>query len=116
VAALAFATQPGSAVAGVPFGRQPVLDTVDAFGNPTTLGLPASLPGLVTLTNGSGALTGTTAFDLGTDAGNGVVTFGDLAITSAGSGNQLVASISVAAPGNSVAGAVLWLDAADPTT
>ena len=43
VAALAFTTQPGSAVAGVPFGQQPVLETVDAFGNPTTTGLPASL-------------------------------------------------------------------------
>ena len=43
VAALAFTTQPGAAFAGAPFGFQPVLATVDAFGNPTTTGLPATL-------------------------------------------------------------------------
>jgi len=116
VAALVFAIQPGSAVAGVPFGQQPVLETVDAFLNPTTLGLPASLPGEVTLTNGSGALTGTTAFDLGTNAGNGVATFSNLAISAAGPGNQLVAATTVVEPGSPVTGAVLWLDAADPST
>jgi hypothetical protein len=116
VASLAFATQPGSAVAGVPFGQQPVLETVDAFGNPTTLGLPASLPGDVTLTNGNGALTGTTAFDLGTNAGNGAAIFSNLAISAAGPGNQLVATTTAVAPGSPVAGAVLWLDAADSNT
>ena len=116
VAALTFTTQPGAAVAGVPFGQQPVLNTVDAFGNPTTLNLPTSLPGQITLTNGSGALTGTTTFDLGTDAGYGVAVFTNLSISTAGTGNQLVASISTVAPGSPVAGAVLWLDAADPTT
>ena len=56
--ALAFTTQPGSAVVGVPFGQQPVLKTVDAFGNPTTTGLPASLMVYVALTNGTGNLAG----------------------------------------------------------
>lgn len=114
--ALAFTTQPGSAVAPAAFGRQPVLKTVDKYGNPTTVGLPASLPGQVTLTNGSGTLLGTTAFDLGTNASNGVVIFTDLAISTNGTGNQLVASTSAAAIGSPVAGAVLWLDAADSTT
>ena len=113
--ALAFTTQPGSAVAGVPFGQQPVLETVDAFGNPTTTGLPASLIVNVALTNGNGTLLGTTNYNIGTSSSNGVVAFNNLAIDTAGSGDQLVASTSMPT-GNPVSGAVLWLDAADPTT
>ena len=115
-AALAFTTQPGAAFAGAPFGFQPVLKTVDAFGNPTTTGLPASLPVVVGLTNGSGILLGTTQYDIGTDSSNGVVTFSDLAISAAGAGNQLTASVVSTAFANPVSGAVLWLDASDPTT
>ncbi|HWX22520.1 MAG TPA: glycosyl hydrolase family 28-related protein, partial [Candidatus Binatia bacterium] len=112
--ALAFTTQPGSALAGIPFGQQPVLETVDAFGNPTTLGLPASDIFRVVLTNSSGNLLGTTSYDIGTSGSNGVVAFTDLAIDTAGSGDQLVASKFVAV--NPVSGAVLWLDASDPAT
>ena len=115
VAALAFTTQPGSAVADVPFGQQPVLTIVDAFGNPTTTGLPASLIINVALTNGNGTLLGTTHYNIGTSGSNGVVTFNDLAIDTAGSGDQLVASISIPT-GNPVSGAVLWLDAGDSST
>lgn len=115
VAALAFTTQPGSAIAGVPFGQQPVLATVDAFGNPTTTGLPASLIINVALTNGIGNLLGTTTYNIGSSGSNGVVTFTNLAVDTAGSGNQLVASTSMSA-GNPVAGAVLWLDASDSST
>jgi hypothetical protein len=115
VTALAFTTQPALAVAGVPFGQQPVLKSVDELGNPTTAGLPANLPVNVVLTNGSGTLSGTTSCNLGTSGSNGVVTFTDLAINSAGSGNQLVASTAVA-NGNPVPGAVLWLDASDLST
>jgi hypothetical protein len=114
VVGLAFTTQPDLAFAGVPFGQQPVLKTVDAFGNPTTIGLPASLVVNVALTNGSGVLSGPTICDLGAASSNGVVAFSGLAIDTAGSGNQLVAS--TAAPGNPVAGAILWLDANDPGT
>jgi Alpha-1,3-glucanase catalytic domain D1/Alpha-1,3-glucanase catalytic domain D2 len=113
--ALAFTTQPGSAVAGIPFGRQPVLETVDQFGNPTTAGLPASLFVYVALTNGAGSLLGTSRYDIGTGGSNGVVGFGDLAIDTAGSGNQLVASTSMS-PGSPVPGAVLWLDGSDAST
>jgi len=116
IAALLFTTQPGSAVAGIPFGRQPVLQTVDAYGNPSTVGLPASLPGQVSLTNGNGTLTGATSFNLGTSFGNGVVAFTNLAISSSGTGDELLATITGAASGSPVAGAVLWLDAADSTT
>ena len=115
VVALAYTTQPGLAVAGVPFGQQPALKTVDAFGNPTTTGLPASLIINVTLTNGSGALLGTTSYNLGTSSSNGVVNFSDLAIATVGNGNQLVASTASPA-GNPVPGAVLWLDASDLNT
>jgi hypothetical protein len=115
VTALAFTTQPALAVVGVPFGQQPVLETVDSFGNPNTTGLPSSLLVHVALTNGSGTLLGTTTYDIGTSASNGVVTFTDLAVDTVGSGNQLVASTTLPA-GNPVAGAVLWLDAGDLTT
>ena len=113
--ALAFTTQPGSAVVSVPFGQQPVLKTVDAFGNPTTTGLPASLIINVALTNGNGMLLGTTNYNIGTAGSNGVVAFSNLAIDTAGSGNQLVAS-AVVPTGNPISGAVLWLDAGDAST
>ncbi|MGA2686368.1 MAG: glycosyl hydrolase family 28-related protein [Verrucomicrobiota bacterium] len=115
VAALAFTTQPGSAVAGVPFGQQPILETVDAFGNPTTTGLPASLQVYVGLTNGAGNLLGTTNYNIGTSGSNGVVAFSNLAIDTAGIGDQLIASTTVPT-GNPVSGAVLWLDASDAGT
>jgi hypothetical protein len=115
VAALSFTTQPGSAVAGFPFGQQPVLETVDAFGNPTTAGLPVSMIVNLALTNGNGNLLGTTTYNIGTSGSNGVVVFTDLAVDTAGSGNQLVASTSIST-GNPVSGAVLWLDASDPST
>jgi hypothetical protein len=109
-AALAFTTQPGSAVAGVPFGQQPVLKTVDAFGNPTTAGLPASLPVYIGLTNGTGHLLGTTNFNLGTGGSNGVAACSDLAIDVAGSGNQLVAWAGSSLITIPVSGMSLWLD------
>jgi hypothetical protein len=109
VAALAFATQPGSAVAGVSFGQQPVLKTVDAFGSPTTTGLPASAIVNVALTNGNGTLLGTTNYNIGTGGSNGVVTFNNLAIDTAGSGDQLVASTTIPT-GNPVSGMSIWLD------
>jgi hypothetical protein len=115
VAALAFTTQPGSAVAGIPFGQQPVLKTVDAFGSPTTTGLPASLIVSVVLTNGNGILSGMTIYNLGTSGSNGVATFSNLSIDAAGSGNQLAVSTAVQT-GNPVSGAVLWLDASDANT
>lgn len=109
--ALAFTTQPSSAIAGVPFGQQPVLKTMDIFGNPSTLGLPASLPIFVGLINSTGTLLGTTNYDIGTGGSNGVVTFSNLAINTAGSGNQLIASPLPSAVGSPVPGMSIWLDA-----
>src|SRR5205085_2184296 len=91
---LAFTTQPGSAVAGAPFGAQPILRAQDQFGNNSTVGLPASQNVTMTLTAGSGALLGATNQDIGTSAGNGVVTFTNLQINTAGTGKQLTASSS----------------------
>jgi hypothetical protein len=113
--ALAFTTQPGLAVAGVPFGQQPILETVDAFGNPTTTGLPANLQVYIGLTNGAGSLLGTTNYNIGASGSNGIVAFSNLAIDTAGTTDQLVAS-TVAPAGNPVPGTVLWLDASDAST
>jgi endoglucanase len=90
---LIWTTQPGLATNGVPFGQQPVLQTADAFGNPSTNSLPASLIVTVTQSAGNGPLLGTTNFDIGTAAGNGVVNFANLQINSAGTNNQLMASV-----------------------
>jgi hypothetical protein len=91
-AQLAFATQPGNATVGAAFGTQPVLKSRDAFGNDSTLGLPASLIVSVSLTAGTGPLQGTTSFDLGTAAGNGTVACTDLRLDAAGTNKQLTAS------------------------
>ena len=93
VTQLIWVTQPGLATNGMPFGRPPVLETADALGNPTTNGLPPSLPVTVTLSAGGGSLSGTTDFDLGTSSSNGVVSFFDLQISSPGAGDQLTASV-----------------------
>src|SRR5262249_61108321 len=63
---LVFATQPGSASAGVPFGIQPVIKTQDRFGSDSTAGLPANKLVTVTLSSGTGPLGGTTTVDIGT--------------------------------------------------
>jgi hypothetical protein len=114
VAALTFTRQPGSAIAGSPFAQQPILKTIDVFGNPTTSGLPPSLPVQLGLTNASGALLGTTSFNMGTAGSNGVAVFNDLAVDTAGSGAQLIAWSPALT--NPVGGAVLWLDADDLST
>jgi aryl-phospho-beta-D-glucosidase BglC (GH1 family) len=90
---LIWTTQPGLATNGVPFGQQPVLQTADALGNPSTNSLPASLIVTVSQSAGNGPLLGTTNFDIGTAAGNGVVNFANLQINSAGANNQLTASV-----------------------
>ena len=58
---LVFTTQPGSATYGSIFGQQPVIKSQDAFGNNSTDGLPASKMVTLTLTGGSGTLSGTTS-------------------------------------------------------
>src|SRR5262249_54492672 len=89
---LVFATQPGSASAGVSFSIQPVIKTQDRFGSDSTAGLPASKLVTVALSAGSGTLSGTTTMDIGTAAGNGILTFTNLQIDAAGTGKQLTVS------------------------
>ncbi|PYI81453.1 MAG: hypothetical protein DME26_19955, partial [Verrucomicrobia bacterium] len=91
---LGFTTQPGSATAGAVFGIQPVVNTQDQFGNNSTLGLPANLNVSLTLTAGSGPLQGNLTLNIGTAAGNGIVTFTDLRIDAAGTGKQLTGAAS----------------------
>src|SRR5882757_6619760 len=90
---LIWSTQPGLATNGVPFGQQPLLQTADALGNPSTSGLPSSLIVTVAQSAGPGQLLGTTNFNIGTSGSNGVVHFANLQINSAGINNQLMASV-----------------------
>lgn len=100
ISQLGFATQPGKAEVGALFLQQPVVQTQDIYGNPSTSGLGISLSVNLSITAGSG-LTGTLGttltLDIGTGAGNGVATFTDLKIDGsniAGPGNVLTATAS----------------------
>src|SRR4030095_1405034 len=70
----------------------PVFKSQDAFGNLSTVGLPANLNVALALTSGSGSLLGTTALDIGTSAGHGVVSFSNVECTTAGTHKQLSSS------------------------
>jgi len=89
---LAFAVQPGNATAGSVFGVQPVILTVDDFGNFSTLGLANSLNTVLSLNSGTGPLQGTLIADIGTSAGNGRISFNNLRLDTAGANQQLKAS------------------------
>ncbi len=91
---LAFTTQPASATVGSAFGIQPVVVSRDQYGNDSSVSLGASSILTMALTSGSGSLLGTVTKDIGTGAGNGVATFTNLRIDSAGAGKQLTASVS----------------------
>lgn len=111
-------TQPGSASVGVPFGQQPVLKTADAGGNITTLGLGATNLVVVHLISGNGLVGDPLTYNIGTDGSNGVITFQNLQINSAGSSNVIAADFigSIPDPTNSIPNCVLWLDAYDRST
>jgi hypothetical protein len=89
---IAFVTQPGSATYGSLLSPQPILVSQDPFGNNSTAGLGSSKIVTLTLSSGSGALTGTTSLDIGTAAGNGTVTFSNLTVNAGGASKQLTAS------------------------
>jgi len=89
---LAFTTQPGNATAGAVFGIQPVVQSQDPFGNFSTVGLSNSMNVTLTLTAGTGPLQGTVTLDIGTNTGNGTVSFSNLEIDIAGTNKQLTAS------------------------
>ena len=113
VAGLAWTTQPGEVAYGSTFSTLPVLKTVDAYGNPTTAGLPTYLTVTLSHPSGSGTLIGTTNYNIGSAGSNGIVTLSDLKIGAAGSGNTLQVSANI----NSAAvGAAVWLDASEAGT
>ncbi|MGZ5569280.1 MAG: beta strand repeat-containing protein, partial [Limisphaerales bacterium] len=98
---LVFVAQPGSATAGSIFGSQPSVKSKDAFGNDSAAGLPPSLSVTMSLTAGTGPLQGTVTQDIGTGAGNGLVSFTNLRIDSAGNDKQLSAAASGLSSGSS---------------
>jgi hypothetical protein len=110
---LTWTTQPGNAIAGLPFGTQPVLQTADAYGNPSASGLPATQNVQVLLSAGTGPLLGTTNYNLGFAGGNGVVSFTDLSLNVPGTGCVLTATnttpVVLTPPQQNQLG--LWLDA-----
>ncbi|MBW8864780.1 MAG: hypothetical protein JF609_07630 [Verrucomicrobia bacterium] len=88
---------------------------MDAYGTPTTIGLPANLTIQVGLTNTTATLQGTTNYNIGSTVSNGVVAFGNLSVNIAVTNVQLVAWIPAPLP-NQLSNAVLWLDANDANT
>lgn len=108
-AALAWTTQPGNAVYGTPFGTQPVLKTVDQFGNPTTAGLLDTMNVTVSVSSGGGVLLGTTICNIGASGSNGVISFTDLKASTAGN-KQLTASMQ-SGLGAPPSGMAIWLKA-----
>jgi aryl-phospho-beta-D-glucosidase BglC (GH1 family) len=95
VTQLVWTTQPGLATNGLPFAQQPVLQTADQYGTPSTNGLPATLGVTVLQSAGTGPLAGLTNLNIGTAGWQGVIQFVDLQINSAGSNNQLRAETPV---------------------
>src|SRR6185312_3069567 len=82
---LVFTTQPGGATAGSAFVTQPVVQTEDAYGNLSTVGLPSSEMVSIAIKTGTGTLQGTFSYDIGSGAGNGTITGSGLRIDQAGS-------------------------------
>ncbi|HEX7654723.1 MAG TPA: hypothetical protein VF607_14535, partial [Verrucomicrobiae bacterium] len=117
---LVWTSQPGSAHIGSPFGQQPTLVTADANGQPSTIGLAASVSVTVD-TVPTGLLNGgPRTIDLGTAAANGSYTFSGLEIDTAG-GYALTAlagngTNAVVSPTNGLPTCQLWLDASDLNT
>jgi len=97
---LAYIQQPGSGVVGSNLSVQPVVVSSDAFGNNSTVGLPANLALTMALAPGTGSLLGTTNLDIGTAVGNGSVSFTNLRVDSAGT-KQLTASAAGLGSSNS---------------
>jgi hypothetical protein len=69
-----------------------VVTTQDAYGNTSSVGLPANFNVSLALTSGSGSLLGTTTLDIGAAAGNGTATFTNVECSDAGANKQITAS------------------------
>lgn len=116
---VSWTTQPGAVLAGVPFGQQPVLKTVDAGGNVTTEGLSPTNLVVVHLVSGTGLVGDRRIFNIGTDGFNGIINFEDLQIDASASGSGYVLAAdyigSEINPTN-ISGSILWLDSYDRST
>ncbi|MDB6026152.1 MAG: hypothetical protein JWM68_2375, partial [Verrucomicrobiales bacterium] len=89
---LAFSVEPGNAIAGLAFGTQPTVITLDQFNNPSSAGLATNLSLNIALTTGTGPLSGTTNIDIGPTGANGVAAFSNLSSAAVDGTNQLTAS------------------------
>lgn len=87
VSQLVFTTQPGGAVAGVPFTQQPVVTAKDAGGNAVT-----GYAGTVALAIKPGTGSGGTLIGCGASLSGGVATFSGCRINAVGAGYGLTAS------------------------
>jgi hypothetical protein len=113
---LVWTAQPDKATNGSNFGVSPVIQTVDAGGNVSALGLPAVKYISISIYTGNGTLSGTVITNIGTTGGKGTVILTNLAIDQAGTfqlmvqdaGNQFNPT-NVSASGS----LQLWLDGAD---
>ncbi len=111
-----WSSQPGAVTNGFVFASSPVLQTADASGNPTTLGLPAIKLIQVGLYSGRGVLSGSVIVNIGTSGGNGTVALTNLQISLPGTAQLIAYDIGNGfTPTNITGGAScqLWLDAAD---
>jgi hypothetical protein len=105
---------PANQVYGTVFTTQPVLKTLDQYGNPSTVGLPASLS--VTVSGSVPLISGaTTSYDLGTASGNGTITGVGLGFQS-GSGSPTLTATVLQGYGAPPAGMAIWLDASVPSS
>ncbi|MBP6888070.1 MAG: hypothetical protein KBC21_00020 [Candidatus Pacebacteria bacterium] len=93
VTKLAFTVQPSATTTyGSAFAQAPVIRTQDQFGNNSVNSLPSTLSVTLSLTTGTGALTGTVSANIGTSGGNGVLTFTGVGVNDIGNGKQITAT------------------------
>ncbi len=98
-ASIAFATQPGGAVAGANLSPQPVLQILDAAGNLVTTGADASANVTLTLASGAGNLLGTATVA----ASSGVATFSGLSFQVTGAKTLTASKADTSGSGGTVA-------------
>ncbi len=116
---LAWSTQPGNATNGFVFGTSPVIQTMDAGGDITTLGLPVVKYVVVSIYSGTGALLGTRTNNIGSSGANGTVVLTDLAINLPGTFQLSARDLGNGFNPTNISAAAscqLWLDAADTAT
>jgi hypothetical protein len=88
---LVFTIQPGNAQIGSVLAPQPEVRSRDQFGNDSKAGLSGSKMVVLSLSSGTGSLLGTISMDMGTNAGNGIVTYTNVTVDAGGS-KQLTAT------------------------